>query len=189
MKRLDSFTAVSGRGGPATERTTRAGRLAVGIPLIAACLLAFACTQEPPRHTALGEEIAVGPYALEIVRARKAPNPPPPISTFRGQPGKKCIVVTVYWKTLADMDAIRRIAFIESFLENQLSIADAEGTRTKAFSAMQEKLMFMEDPGPNWRNWVVVFHVPDESRDLALLLENPEPRENQARFTSTPLGM
>jgi hypothetical protein len=189
MKRLEAFTAASGRGGAATERPTRACRLAVGILLSAACLLAVACTQEPPRHIGLGDEIAVGPYALEIVRARKAPNPPPPISTFRSQPRKRCIVVSVYWKTLADLDAIRRIVFVESFLENQLSIADAEGKRTKAFGAMQEKLMFMEDPGPNWRNWVVVFHVSDESRDLALLVENPEPREGQARFTSTPLGM
>lgn len=52
--------------------------------------------------------------------------------------------------------------------------------------AMQERLMYMEDPGPNW---LVVFHVPDESRDLTLLVENPEPREGQARRSALPLGL
>jgi hypothetical protein len=47
----------------------------------------------------------------------------------------------------------------------------------------------MEEPGPSWRDWVVVFHVPDESRGLTLLVENPEPRKGQVRVTAVPLGM
>ena len=54
---------------------------------------------------------------------------------------------------------------------------------------MQARLMYMQDPGPNWRDWVVVFHVPDESRGLSLLVENPEPREGQSRLTAVPLGL
>ena len=46
--------------------------------------------------------------------------------------------------------------------------------------------MFMKDPGSNWRDWVVVFFVPDQSRDLTLLVENPEPREGQARLIGVP---
>ena len=172
-------------------RMNRARGFASGALLSAACLLAVSCAQEPPRPAALGDDIEVGPYALTILRARHAPNPPPPISTFRHQPGKKGIVVFVDWKRIGnEMDTMRRLAFIESFLDNQLSIADAEGHQTKAFDAMQARLMYMEDPGPNWRNWVVVFHVPDASSDLALLVENPEPRDDgQARLTSVPLGM
>ena len=49
--------------------------------------------------------------------------------------------------------------------------------------------MFMQDPGSNWRDWVVVFFVPDQSRDLTLLVENPEPRDGQARLIGIPLGM
>jgi len=49
--------------------------------------------------------------------------------------------------------------------------------------------MYMQDPGPNWRDWVIVFHVPDESRDLTLMVENPEPGEGQPRLTAVPLGI
>jgi hypothetical protein len=189
MTRPDATTTASGDSGRAIERRAGGGRFVVSILLSGACLLSFACTQEPPRQVALRDEIAIGPYALEILRARHAPNPPPPISTFRSQPGKKGIVVFVYWKKLPDIDGMRRLAFIENFLDNQLWIADSNGKRTKAFDAMQEQLMFMQDPGSNWRDWIVVFYVPDDSRELTLLVENPEPRDGQARFTATPLGM
>jgi hypothetical protein len=179
MKMLDATTTASGD----------TGRFAASILLSGACLLAFACAKEPARQIALGDDIAIGPYALSILRARNAPNPPPPISTFRSQPGKKGIVVLVSWKTLDGLDAMGRMVFIEKFLESQLSIADSAGGRTEPFGAMQARLMVMQDPGANWRDWVVVFHVPDESRDLTLLVENPEPREGQARVTATPLGM
>jgi hypothetical protein len=172
-----------------TKRRIRTRRLAAVLLVAGASLLAFACTKEPPRQIAMGDEIAVGPYAFRVLRARNAPSPAPPISTFRSQPGKKGVVVFVSWETLSDMDQMRRLVFVESFLENQLSIVDSEGKHTEAFGAMQERLMFMEDPGSNWRNWVVVFHVPDESRDLTLLVKNPEPREGQARFTATALGI
>jgi hypothetical protein len=156
---------------------------------IGAGLLATACASEPPRPTALREDIPAGPYTLRIMLARNVPDPPPPISTFRAQPGKKGIVVFVSWKGLEDLDPMRRLAFIENFLENQLSVSDAAGEETEAVGAMQERLMFMDDPGQNWRDWVVVFYVPEDSRDLTLLVENPEPRDDQARVTATPLGM
>lgn len=84
---------------------------------------------------------------------------------------------------------MRRLEFIHSFLEEQLVIVDSEGRRTGASGAMQTELMSMEDPGSNWRDWVVVFNVPDASRDLTLLVENPEPRRGQARFTAVAPGM
>ena len=42
---------------------------------------------------------------------------------------------------------------------------------------------------PTRRDWVVVFFVPDQSRDLTLLVENPEPREGQPRLNAISLGM
>jgi hypothetical protein len=161
----------------------------LGVLLSGAWALAAACAQEAPRQIALGDDINVGPYVLTVLRARNAPSPPPPISTFRSQPGKQGIVVFVDWKKLDDMDVMRRLAFSESFFENHLSIADSEGKKTEASAAMQARLMYMGDPGANWRDWVVVFFVPDGSRDLTLLVENPEPREGQARVTAVPLGM
>ena len=187
MQMRDGTIASYADGEPVAAQACRVVRRAAATLVTAACLCA--CAPEPPRPVALREDIAVGPYVFRVLSARNAPNPPPPISTFRDQPGKKGVVVSVYWKTLDDkMDVVRRLAFIENFLTDNLSIADSQGTRTEAFHAMQEKLMYMGDPGPNWRDWVVVFFVPNESRDLALIVENPEPREGQTRFTSTPLA-
>jgi hypothetical protein len=158
--------------------------------LSVACLLPAACTTAAPRQCALGDDIEVGPYAFRVLRARNAPDPPPPLSTFRTEPGKKGIVVFVYWKRLGgDLDGQRRWFFIESFFKNQLSIADAAGTRTEVSGVMLERLMYMEDPGSNWQDWIVVFYVPDESRGLTLVVENPEPRKGQVRLTAVPLGM
>lgn len=179
MKKRDATTARSGDD----RRTLR-------ILLSVACLFACSCAQEPPRQAALGADIEVGPYVFRVLRARNAPNPAPPLSTFRHQDGKKGIVVFVDWKKLDDdMDVMRRLAFIESFIDNNMSIADSDEKRTEVTDAMQARLMYMEDPGPNWRDWVIVFHVPDTSRELTLLVENPEPRDGQARLTAVPLGM
>jgi hypothetical protein len=186
----DATIATCGNRRPATGRTVRVGRFAAGALLGGACLLAVACTTEAPREVALGDDIEVGPYTLSVLRARNAPDPPPPLSTFRTRPGKKGIVVFVYWKRLGgDLDGQRRWLFIESFFEMQLSVVDAAGRRTEVSGVLPERLFHMEEPGPNWRDWVVVFHVRDESRGLTLLVENPEPRRGQVRVTAVPLGM
>lgn len=159
--------------------------------LCAAAVVTAACSStqaDAPRPVPFGEDISVGPYVFRLLRATPTPNPPPPISTFRPQPGKRGIAVFVLWKTLdARMDDLRRIVFVEKFLEGQLSLLDADGTRIRPTSAMQQRLMFMQDPGPNWRDWVVVFHVPTASSDLSVLVRNPEPRDGQARTTITRL--
>lgn len=175
---------------PATRWGLRVVRLAAGFLLGGACLLAAACAKETSRQIALGQDVEIGPYALKVVGARDAPNPPPPLNSFRDEPGKKCIVVFVRWTKLQDgMDAVDRQALIESFLENQLSVADGAGRQAAASRAMRERMMYMEDPGANWWDWIVLFYVPDESRDLAVTIENPEPREDQARRIAVPLGM
>jgi len=186
----DATIATYGNGRPATGRAVRVGRFAAGALLGGACLLAVACTTEGPRKVALGDDIEVGPYAFRVLRARNAPDPPPPLSTFRTRPGMKGIVVFVYWERLGgDLDAQRRWLFIESFIERQFSVVDAAGRRTEVSGVLPERLFYMEEPGPSWRDWVVVFYVPDESRGLTLLVENPEPRKGQVRVTAVPLGM
>ena len=171
-------------------RVVGVSRFAAGALLGGACLLAVACTTEVPRKVALGDDIEVGPYAFRVLQARSAPDPPPPLSTFRTQPGKKGIVVFVDWKKLdVDWDVQQRWLFVESFIERQFSVVDSEGRRTGVAGVLPERLFYMQEPGANWRDWVVVFYVPDESRDLTLLVENPEPRDGQSRLTAVPLGM
>ena len=189
MNRRDAAIARCGEVRKASSWGLRTCRLGLGLLFAGASVFASTCAQEPPREIAMGDDIGVGPYAFKVVSARTAPNPPPPISSFRRQPGKKGVVVYVSWKTIGEMDGLGRLAFIEDFLQTQLSIVDSEGKQTAGGSAMQERLMFMDDPGSNWRDGVVVFHVPDESRGLALLVKNPEPREAQTRLSTTPLGM
>jgi hypothetical protein len=82
-----------------------------------------------------------------------------------------------------------RLTLVENFLETQLSIANSEGRRTPIDKAMRERLMYMQDPGGNWWDWIVLAYVPDQSRDLTLVVENPEPREGQSRLTAVPLGI
>ena len=187
MTTRDAITPAS-----AERRRAKHLRSALGAVLCASACLAIACgaRAEAPFPVPLGKEIAVGPYSLRLLRATPTPNPPPPISTFRSQPGKRGIVVFVMWKNLdAGMDDLRRIAFVEKFLEANLSVVDGDGNRIRPTSAMQQRLMFMQDPGPNWRDWVVVFHVPSESRDLSVVVHNPEPRNTQARATATRLEL
>lgn len=156
-----------------------------------ASLLALACAEQeaPPAPAGFGDEIPIGSATLEILRADDAPNPPPPLSSFHKQEGKRGVVVFVYWRGLDELEPLERQIFVEKFLRNQLSIADSAGGRTDGFSVTQKSLMFMQDPGSNWRDWVVLFHVPEPGRGLTLLVENPEPREGQARLTAVPLGM
>jgi hypothetical protein len=173
-----------------TGRAVRADRFAAGALLGGACLLAVACTTEAPRKVALGSDIEVGPYAFSVLHARNAPDPPPPLSTFRTRPGKKGIVVFVDWKRMdVDWDVQRRWLFVESFIERQFSVVDSEGRRTEVAGVLPERLFYMQEPGASWRDWVVVFYVPDESRGLTVLVENPEPREGQSRLIAVPLGM
>ena len=172
---------------PSAERTLRA----LGA-VLCATVLTVACTTgaDAPRAVPFGEDIAVGPYSLRLLRATPTPNPPPPISTLQPQAGKKGIAVFVVWKDLGGrMDDLRRLAVVEAFLEGQFSIVDADGARTRPTAALQQRLLYMQDPGPNWRDWVVVFHVPSESRDLSLVVTNPEPRDGQSRATATKLQL
>lgn len=167
-----------------------AGRIVAGLAIGGACLLLARCAGEAPRQASLGDEIAIGPYSLTVLRARHAPDPPPPISTFRTERGKKGVVVFIRWGRLdSELDAMHRLAFIENVLERQLAVADADGRRSRVTGAMQDALMHMEDPGSDWRHWVTVFHVPIDSRHLTLLVDNPEPRGDQPRRIAVPLGL
>ncbi|MFN2421084.1 MAG: hypothetical protein ABR527_06855 [Gemmatimonadota bacterium] len=44
------------------------------------------------------------------------------------------------------------------------------------------------DPGDNWRDWIVLFHLPEESGGWILEVENAEPAEGQPARFSVDLG-
>jgi hypothetical protein len=65
---------------------------------------------------------------------------------------------------------------------------DSGGERRRPTDAMQGALLFMNDPGDNWRDWIVLFHVPEESGGWILEVENPEPAPGQASRFAVDLG-
>ena len=156
--------------------------------LLIACGALTACGGEEAAPVALGQPISIGAYRLTVERVQPAPEPGPPISSFREQPGLEGIMVFVKWSGLDPLDPMSRIAFAEKYLEDRLSIADSTGERHEPTDAMQSALLFMNDPGDNWRDWIVLFHIPEEGAGWILEVENPEPAEGQPGRLSVDLG-
>lgn len=142
-------------------------------------MLVLACGGDAPATGSRGQPIAIGAYALTIERVQPAPVPGPPISTFREQPGREALMLTVRWAGLEELDPMSRLAFAEKYLEDRLTVVDSTGARSVPTGAMQSALLFMNDPGDNWRDWIVVFHVPEEGGGRVLEIENPEPGPDQ----------
>ena len=185
--------------GAAITRSSKAGRqtpfsVLSGVTATAllgwTCFFAPACSGSAVRRAAIGEEIAVGPYAFSVRRARPAPYPPPPLNILRDEPGMKAVVVTVLWHTLPDhLDVGSRRSLIEGILRHQVSISDSAGRRSLPDGAIPESFVRWQDAPPNWDEWAVVFYVAEGSRDLVFVVENPEPRDGQARVTAVRLGI
>ncbi|HEU4464682.1 MAG TPA: hypothetical protein VFS53_06530 [Gemmatimonadota bacterium] len=152
-------------------------------PHIALAVLVAACAGEATTPSSLGQPLPIGTYTLTVERTQPAPVPGPPISSFREQPGREGVLVVVRWAGLEDLDAMSRIAFAEKYLEDRLSVLDSTGERIEPTAAMQSALLFMNDPGDNWRDWIVLFHLPEASAGRVLEIENLDTAEGQpARF-------
>lgn len=156
----------------------------------AAVVLLHACGGEPESTPVpLGEPIAIGSDTLEIVGAETAPSPPPPINIFRTRPHEKAFIVRAYWRGLRHLDLMERVIFAEEFLESRLMVEDQAGDRRAPVSAMQGSLVSMMDPGTDWQNWAVVFHVFEDARSPTLFVENPDPAEGQPSRVAVDLGL
>lgn len=147
-----------------------------------------ACGPEQGAEIPLGQPVSIGAYALAVERSQPAPRPGPPISSFREQPGREPILVYVTWRGLEPLDAMSRLAFAEGFLEDRLSVVDSTGERTRPTAAMQSALLFMNDPGDNWRDWIVLFHLPEGSSGRVLEIRNPEPAPGAPGRLAVRLG-
>jgi hypothetical protein len=143
-----------------------------------------ACQGETAVPVGFGEPIPIGAYTLTIQRSQPAPRPGPPVSSFRERPGREGYLVFVQWSGLDALDPISRLVFTEEYLDDRLAVVDSTGGRHEPTDAMQAALLFMNDPGDNWRDWIVLFHLPEEGGGWILEVENPEPAEGQpARFS------
>lgn len=151
----------------------------VGIAL--AYFVAACGGNEQATPGAVGQPIAIGAYTLTVERVQPAPVPGPPISSFREQSGREGVMVYVKWSGLEELDAMSRMAFAEKYLEDQLSVIDSTGERATPTTAMQSALLFMNDPGDNWRDWIVLFHLTEQVAGRILEIENPEPGPGQPK--------
>ena len=151
-------------------------------------LACAACGSEAATPVPLGEPIPIGAYSLTVQRVQPAPSPGPPLSSFREQPGRKGVMVFARWSGLDALDPLSRIVFAEEYLEDRLTIVDSIGERHRPTDAMQQALLFMNDPGDNWRDWIVLFHVPEGGGGGILEVENPEPAPGQASRFAVDLG-
>lgn len=172
-----------------TARSTRRG--AIGMlarGALIACPVMIACGGEAAPPLALGQPISIGAYTLTVERVQPAPRPGPPISSFREQPDREGTMVFVRWSGLDALDPMSRIVFAEKYLRDRLSVVDSTGGRYEPTTALQSALLFMNDPGDNWRDWIVLFHLPEESGGWMLEVENPEPAEDQPGHFAVDLG-
>lgn len=165
-------------------RTARSASIAM---MLGAALVACARDEAAP-PLAIGQPMSIGDYSLTVERVQPAPRPGPPISSFREQPGREGVMVFAKWSGLDALDPVSRIAFAEQYLEDRLAIVDSTGERQEPTGAMQSALLFMNDPGDNWRDWIVLFHVPEGSGGWILEVENPEPAEGQPDRFEVVLG-
>jgi hypothetical protein len=147
-----------------------------------------ACGGELAAPLPVGSPLQIGSYTLTVQRVQPAPRPGPPISSFREQPGREGIMVFVQWSGLDALDPLSRIAFAEKYLEDRLSVVDSTGARHDPTTAMQSALLFMNDPGDSWRDWIVLFHLPEEGGGWILEVENPEPADGQPDRFAIDIG-
>jgi hypothetical protein len=152
-----------------------------------ACLLSACGGGQDTTLGAFGQPIAIGAYTLTVDRVQPAPVPGPPISSFREQPGREGVMVYVRWSGLEDLDAMSRLSFTEKYLEDHLSVIDSTGERAEPTTAMQSALLFMNDPGDNWRDWIVLFHLPEQVAGRILEVENPESPAGQPERVAIPI--
>jgi hypothetical protein len=144
-----------------------------------------------PTSFSLKEPIPLGTLVVSVSSAKVVTSPPVPLSSLRAQPGEKVVAVFVTLEGLDAFEGLDRRSFAEKFLEGRSSLEDPAGRRTPAWHAMPKGLYhnFGDLGGTQSPDYVVVFHVPEESRDLTLLLENPEPGQGQPQLGAVELGL
>lgn len=115
----------------------------------------------------------------------------PDLPGGRTDPEDRAYAMYVSCSGLPSVDAPGdRREYFSHFLERQLWMVDADGTRFRPRLAIPEQLYEPESPLPysEDRYWVVVFVLPEVSRDFTLMLRNPDPQAQQPEVASVHLG-
>lgn len=166
-------------------------RMACRFRLLAAMLVSLSACEaasQTPTPFDLRQPIPLGMLSIAVMRTETVPNPPfAPISSLMAQPGEKVVAVFVRWKGLEDLDQADQRVFIETFLEDRLSIVDEDGETYPAFSAMPLDIYQMSPGGYSPHDWVAVFHVWVDSQRYTVLVANPQPEAGGFTVAAIPL--
>jgi hypothetical protein len=180
-RRLPSFSAVA-----------RSGRVVRFVWLLA---VAVACGgASGPTPFLLEETIPLGAFELEVVDFEPVPSTPPvPLNTLRAQPGDRVVVTFVEWDGLDGLAEPDRFRFVETFLEDRLTLVDGQGNEYRSLSAMTRPMYAGGDTrgmlgGTVPKDWVAVFHVLEDATTFALLVEHPDPREGEPELARVEVG-
>ena len=79
---------------------------------------------------------------------------------------------------------------VERFLVRQLWVKDMDGDRYRPIDAMARwSYRFTHLPPASLdRDWFVIFHTPEVSRDFTLFIENQKPQAGQPALASVVLA-
>ena len=172
------------------------GRLSLAV--LAASLFQVSCSDSEPEPITYspGDSISLGLFTIKVTRAERMQALHPLFSGSRSVPeGEKAIAVHVTWSGLkisgnSNMN-------MHTLLEDILSIVDDVGDRYPADEALTRSEFMLNrsefvrqlPAGGSSRSSVVVFYVHEESHDLVLMIEHPDPRDGSSRLLAVPLGM
>lgn len=135
------------------------------------------------------DPISLGLLTVTVAGTEKvAPGLRAPVSSLAPQPGNQVIAVFVNWSGLGAFERRDRKQFVETFLEDRLALVDAAGARYKARHVMPRWLYYGHmASGSLPHDWVVAFHVPEESHTFTLYVQNPDPQEGYPRLAAIGL--
>lgn len=161
--------------------------------LMAIGLLAIlsACGRDTePTPYRLEQTIPLGSLELQVVDFEPVPAVHAPLSTLRTAPEDTAWALHVRWSGLDSLKDWERAALVEQFLEKRLWVTDMDGDRYRPIGAMARWLYrnTMVPPSTLERDWFVIFHAPEVSRDFTLFIKNPKPEAGEPALVSIVLA-
>lgn len=168
---------------------SKLGRLSLA--MLATSLFLASCSEPEPEliEYSVGDSISLGLFTIEVTRAQRMPELHPLFSGSWSVPeGEKAIAVHVNWSELKISGPSNMI--MNTLLKDRLFIVDDVGDQYPADEALTRSEFMRQLPvGGLSQTSVLVFYVHEESHDLVLMIEHPDPPEGSSRLLAVPLGM
>ena len=153
------------------------------LPLVFCSLVAIAAVGCSPKPVvfSMGEPISLGPVTVTVTHTE--------VSALSGQ--EQRLIVYYRCDQTTSVDAARE--FWKLFL-GRITVADGEGNEyptmppIPAGARIRDSFPTALASGQPSREWIAVAKLPQRSRNLVLLIENPDRRARQASAAVIALG-